>query len=322
MAEFDKEQKIKLEKELIFQQAENARLQLIFKYRLALVSSILLLLSGMLFVYLFLRIRKKNATLHKQHGLINEQKNVIEDNFEKLQINETKLHKLNASKDKLFSIIAHDLRSPFNAILGFSNELIESYDDYDHNQRKEMISVISASSESTLFLLENLLSWARAQSESIQIRKEIHDLKLLIDESIVPYYGSAELKSLLVQNTIPEGINILADKETIKVVISNLFSNAVKFSNKDGEIKISHKRNETTVEICIADSGIGMSPKIIDGLFSIESGTQRKGTSNEKGTGLGLILCQEFMQMNKGKIWAESEVAKGSRFYFTLPLVT
>lgn len=322
LAEFDKEQKIKLEKELISQQAENARLQLRFKYRVALVASILLLLSGMLFIYLFLRIKNKNATLHKQHSLINEQKNLIEDNFEKLQINETKLHKLNASKDKLFSIIAHDLRSPFNAILGFSNELVESYDEYDTNQRKEMISVISASSESTLFLLENLLNWARAQSDSIKIRKEIHDLKVLIDESIAPYFGSAELKSLLIQSTIPEGIQIRVDKETIKVVISNLFSNAVKFSNKKGEIKISHKLEESTVEICIADSGIGMSAKIIDDLFSIESSTQRTGTSNEKGTGLGLILCQEFIQMNNGKIWAKSEEGKGSNFYFTLPLAT
>jgi len=320
LAEFDKEQKVKLEKELISQQTENVQLQLRFKYRLALISSILLLISGLLFIYLFLRIRNKNATLRKQHDLINQQKNIIEDNFEKLQLNEKKLHKLNASKDKFFSIIAHDLRSPFNAILGFSNELISSYDDYNNDQRKEMISVISASSESTLFLLENLLNWARAQSDSIKIRKEVHNLKFLVDESITPYLGSAEFKSVLVQNTIPEDLEIRADKETIKVVFSNLFSNAVKFSSNKSEIKISAKLKKNAVEICIADSGIGMSKKILNDLFTIETNTQRSGTLNEKGTGLGLILCEEFVLLNNGTIWAESAVGKGSSFYITLPL--
>uniref|UniRef100_UPI003216A4DF tetratricopeptide repeat-containing sensor histidine kinase n=1 Tax=uncultured Draconibacterium sp. TaxID=1573823 RepID=UPI003216A4DF len=322
LAEFDKEQKIKLEKELLTQQAENTQIKLQFKYKLALIFSISLLLSGLLFIYLFLRLRNKNNALKEQHNLINRQKNVIEENFEKLQENEQKLHKLNASKDKLFSIIAHDLRSPFNAILGFSNELTQSYDEYDNNQRKEMISVISASSESTLFLLENLLNWARSQSECIKTRKELHDLKSLINESIIPYIGSAELKNLNILNSIPESIKIKADKETCKVVISNLFSNAVKFSNRKDTIKIWHKLNKKAVSVCIADSGIGMCKKIVDGLFNFETNTQRPGTSNEKGTGLGLILCREFILLNDGEIWAESEEGKGSSFYFSLPLAS
>lgn len=327
LANFEKDQKaklelahIKLEEELLAQQNENTNIRLQFKFRFVLVISILLLIIAIIATYFFFKLRKTNTTLQTQNKVIREQKRLIEESFEKLQLSENSLSKINEAKDKLFSIIAHDMRSPFNAILGFSNELIDNYDDYDTTQRKEMITMISNSSESTLFLLENLLNWARSQSESIAIKKETQLLQWLVDESTSPYLGSAELKNLIISNSILENVKICGDKETIKVVISNLFNNAIKFSYPNGEISISSKQTANSAEICICDSGIGMNEKIIGGLFKIAKNTQRTGTANEKGTGLGLILCKEFIEMNNGKIWVESEVGKGTKFYFSLPL--
>ncbi|MCY1720942.1 tetratricopeptide repeat protein [Prolixibacteraceae bacterium Z1-6] len=320
LAEFENEHKLKLEKELLDQQAKNTTIQLKFKLRLAIVTSALLLISIVIFIYFFLRQRKSKLILQKQHAIINEQKSLIEDNFNKLQLNEQKLQKLNATKDKLFSIVAHDLRSPFNALLGFSNELSENYESYDDKLRKKMISLISASSESTLFLLENLLNWARSQSESIMIQKGEYNLKKLIEESISPYLGSAEIKLLHLNNFVSDNIKIWGDKEILKVVISNLFSNAIKFSHKKGEIIISCTKQAKLAEVCIQDSGIGMNKKITDSLFTIDKNTSRIGTLNEKGTGLGLILCREFIQMNDGTIRVKSEENKGSTFCITIPL--
>lgn len=327
LGEFEKDQKVKLEmarqsleKELLAQQTANSTIRLQFKYRLALIISLLLLIAGVIAVYSFFKLRRSTLILKQQHTVINEQKDLIEESFKKLQLSEKSLSRINAAKDKLFSIIAHDLRSPFNAILGFSNELRESYENYDNEQRKNMIALISSSSESTLFLLENLLNWARSQSESIQLNRNTHLLKALINESIAPYLGSAEIKALSTQNLIPEGIKVLCDKDTIKVVISNLYNNAIKFSSPNGRITINAEIIENKVQVCISDSGIGMSQNLIHALFDIDNKVQRPGTSNEKGTGLGLILCKEFIDNNDGRIWVESEENKGSKFYFTLPL--
>jgi signal transduction histidine kinase len=327
LARFEHERQMKaelerqsLEQELRTQKAENEAIALSWRYKLTLISSVLLLLTITMVIYFNLKTRKKNKLLESQHNTINTQNTQLEENLDKLKENEKALTKSNAAKDKLFSIIAHDLRSPFNAILGFSYELYDNYDHYDNDQRKNMISIISNSSESTLFLLENLLNWARAQNESLQIEKDSYLLKEIVDESINPYLASAKFKTIDTNNSIPENIKIQCDKATVKVVISNLYNNAIKFSRQQGIIQIDAEIKEKMAQICICDSGIGMNEEIIQSLFNIEGKSQRPGTSNEKGTGLGLILCKEFIEANNGNIWVESKENQGSKFYFTLPL--
>jgi signal transduction histidine kinase len=327
LSEFEKKQKIRLEQErqnleqeLLAQQAENENIRLHSKLRITGITVVLLLLSVILFVYFFLKIKNKNTVLHSQHVLINEQKELLEKNIEKLQESETNLQKINSTKDKFFSIIGHDLRSPFNSILGFSNELHENYSTYNDDEKRQFIGLISKSSESAFFLLENLLNWARSQGNSVRLNKNLHPLKELVEESISPYRVSAELKSLHIRNLIPAETTFCGDKETIKIVFANLFNNAIKFTNLGEEIIFTSQLAQKQVEICIQDSGIGMSPEMVKNLFSLETNTQRNGTSHEKGTGLGLVLCQEFIHMNKGQIWVESEEEKGSKFYISLPI--
>lgn len=312
----------KLELALKEQQAENAAIKITSRYKIAIITILLLILIISIVTRFYLKSRKNNQKLKYQHKLINDQKVLLEENIEKLELSEATLQKLNATKDKFFSIIAHDLKSPFSAILGFNEELNNNYSDYDDNERKMMIKVVGEAAKSTFSLLENLLTWSRSQSGFIEINKEVHSLKQLVEDSISAYVGAAEIKKIQVHNSIDDNINILADKETIKIVISNLFSNAIKYSNAGGTITMACKQNDGTVEVCTQDTGIGMSEKIMDGLFQIEKNVQREGTADEQGTGLGLLLCQEFVNKNDGEIWVKSEVNKGSEFYFSLPLYT
>ena len=309
----------KLELALKEQQAENTTIKANNRYYIAVITIILLVLIISIVTHFYLKSRKNNQKLKSQHQLINEQKILLEENIQKLELSESTLQKLNATKDKFFSIIAHDLKSPFNAIIGFNQALHLNYANYDDEERISMIKLVGDSAKSTFSLIENLLTWSRSQRGSIKINKEVHSLKMLVDDSISAYLGSANIKNIQITNTIADDINVLADKETIQTVISNLFNNAIKFSNSGGEITMACKLNNGHVEICIQDTGIGMSEEIMAGLFQIEKNVQRTGTAEEQGTGLGLILCQEFVNKNDGEIWVKSEEEKGSGFYFSLP---
>jgi PAS domain S-box-containing protein len=238
-----------------------------------------------------------------------------------------KLKELNASKDKLFSIIAHDLKNPFNVILGYSNLLNSEYHSFNEVQRKEYIEKISTSSQKVFTLLENLLAWAASQIYSREIKFENIQLKNLVDESINPYLQSATDKKIQLNILIPSDLYIYANKEMIRTVISNLFSNAVKFTEREGNISISAMRKENQVNIKITDTGVGIESKRLAKLFKIEENTTTQGTENEKGTGLGLVVCHEFIIKNNGSIRAESKLQNkekgkegGSVFSFSLPV--
>ena len=327
LAEFEQEQQAKLEQkrnqlqeELNNQHAINDSIRLRSKLRLLGLTSAFLLISALIFSYYLLRSRKNNAILRSQHDIINKQKALLEEHINKLQLSEKSLQQVNATKDKFFSIIAHDLRSPFSAIMGFSNELSQSFESYDKEQQKQMIQLIANSSESTFFLLENLLNWARSQSNSIKLNPAKHNLLNLVEESITPYIGNAQAKKLNIKISVPEDIQTYCDKETIKVLIANLFNNAIKYTPLNGEISFNAKLNNTSSELSVSDSGIGMDENLLNCLFNFECDTQRAGTENEKGTGLGLALCKEFIELNGGKIWVSSEPGKGSTFRVSLPL--
>lgn len=313
-------EKHKFEQALKDQQLENESTK-----KKVLIGKALIIILSLLFIigvvlYYFLKVRKDNKELKQQHETINSQKLLLENNIQKLEVKEEKLQKLNATKDKFFSIIAHDLKSPFNAILGLSKLLAENYNAYNDGKRREMISQIEKASESAFNLLENLLNWARSQRNFIEINIKKYHLKDLVDTSISAYLGAASMKEISVKNMINEKLEVCVDSSTIKIVFSNLFSNAIKFSEVGGEILLTTQLNKNMVEICFQDAGIGMDASILESLFKVEKNVKRIGTLNEKGTGLGLILCQEFVEKNNGKIWVESQEGVGSKFYVSLPL--
>ncbi len=245
----------------------------------------------------------------------------LEEQYQKLQQSEEKLKELNATKDKFFSIVAHDLKNPFNSILGFTQLLMESYDSFDEDERKDFISNINASSETTYKLLENLLTWAKTQQEGTIINKERLILLDSVQKSVEPYLPVAEKKRIQIKTTIEEGQQVFVDSDMLNMVISNIVSNAIKFTPEEGSIHINSLSNKSgRVQLLIKDTGVGMNPTQLSKLFKIEENDNSTlGTNNELGTGLGLILCKEFIEKNDGYIEVESEKGKGSTFIITLP---
>ncbi len=225
----------------------------------------------------------------------------------------------NAAKDKFFKIISHDLRSPFNSIIGFSDLLKENYDSLDDLKRKEIIQHINISSLSAYNLLENLLTWARTQIDEIKINKENLNLKKLVATSISTSLLDADSKDISIINNVQPEVIISIDKNTALTFIRNIVNNAIKFTHKGGQITIDSNVNKDSIILHITDNGVGMSSEVIDNLFQIDKNTSTKGTNNEKGTGLGLILCKEFIERNGGSITVKSEVNIGSEFIIILP---
>ncbi|NWJ52221.1 MAG: PAS domain S-box protein [Bacteroidetes bacterium] len=237
-----------------------------------------------------------------------------------IKLKNEELHELVAEKDKFFSILAHDLRSPFNSFLGLTQIMAEELPDLTMAEIQK-IAVNMRSSATNLFrLLENLLHWSRIRQGSIAYSPEVLQLLPNVNESIEMVLESARNKEIEITYNIPFGLTVFADSNILQTVIRNLVSNAVKFTPKEGTIFISAKNtDDNSVEISIKDSGIGMSKSMIDNLFIINEQTNRKGTDGEPSTGLGLLLCKEFVSKHGGNIWVESEEGKGSTFYFTIP---
>lgn len=225
----------------------------------------------------------------------------------------------NATKDKFFKIISHDLRGPFNTIIGFSNLLNEEYDSLNDLRRKECIKHINMSSIYSFNLLENLLTWARTQTDEITINKEELNLKKLVETAISTALLLADSKNISVNNNVQPELILSIDKNTALTFIRNIVNNAIKFTHKGGSITIDSHVNEDSISLHITDTGVGISPEVIDQLFQIGKDISTNGTNNEKGTGLGLILCKEFVERNGGSITVKSEVNKGSEFIIVLP---
>lgn len=225
----------------------------------------------------------------------------------------------NKSKDTFFSVIAHDLRNPFNVILGLADLLNTQYDSFDEDERKKVINEINNASKLTYELLENLLNWARSQTGKIKIIKENLNLKMLADRSIESYALNAEQKNITIHNNIQDKTNIYADHYTLTVIINNILNNAIKFTNKDGNIFFSAISENGNVELTIKDTGIGMSKEIIKSLSANTYISSNIGTNKEKGTGLGLTLIKEFTEKNDGKISIISNPGEGTEFKISFP---
>lgn len=246
----------------------------------------------------------------------------VKQRTKELQIQNKELEESNQTKDKFFSIISHDLKSPFNTVLGFSDILLENHKNYDDEKREEIIRYVNTSANSAFKLLENLLTWSQSQSNVIKYMPEKLNLKLLLCETMVNLQELANQKNIQISDTIPENESIIADENMITTVLRNLISNAIKFTNNGGNIVVSSNKQASSnlLEISIEDTGVGIPKDKICDLFRIDTNISTPGTEEETGTGLGLILCKEFVEKNNGEIWVESAVDKGSKFIFALPI--
>jgi signal transduction histidine kinase len=229
------------------------------------------------------------------------------------------LKNLNAAKDKFFSIISHDLRSPFNSLLGLTEFITHSYDEMNPSEIKSSILNIYNSAQQVYNLILNLLEWSMLQSGRLKVEKSVVNLAELGVEMINLYKEGAINKQLELINNISENILVYADKYMINTIIRNFVSNSIKFTNPGGQIIIKGIINGDNAEVSVTDTGIGISLENQKNLFRIDEQFRRDGTASEKGTGLGLILCKEFIEKNSGVLWVESEEGKGSRFSFTVP---
>jgi len=242
--------------------------------------------------------------------------------LEQLQKSEDNLLKINAEKDKFFSIIAHDLRGPFSGFLGLTEIMVDDLPDLTMEEIKDLSLRLKNSATNLFSLLENLLEWARMRQGLIPFDPKLIQLLQIVDESVKMIHESAKCKNIEIVYTIPESVVVFADKNTLQTVIRNLVSNAVKFTPQGGKINIVCKVTpEKEVELSINDTGIGMSCTMVENLFRLDVKTNRLGTDGEPSTGLGLMLCKEFVEKQGGKIRVESEVGNGSTFYFTIPYV-
>jgi PAS domain S-box-containing protein len=233
-----------------------------------------------------------------------------------------KLKELNDTKNKLFSIIGHDLRGPIGTLKSFIEVIIEQKIYDDKESLKQMLDVLLKSTESTYDLLQNLLMWAKSQQNEVVFMPEKFDLHQIVDLKIALVSEMAKNKNITIHNQIPDEQYIHADMNMIMTVIRNLLTNAIKFTENGKNIYLSISEENSLFTISVKDEGIGISPENIDKLFNTKVTFSTNGTTGEKGTGLGLLICKDFIERHNGKIWVESEPGKGSIFHFTLPVIS
>lgn len=256
------------------------------------------------FIFLIIKFLLRNYELEKKRA---------EDN-------EMKLRKLNDDKDLFISILAHDLRNPFNTLLGLSEMLLEDVYTQDTATTGKHIEIINSISRTTYNLLEDLLLWSKSQSGKLDFKPAEIDFVKTCKKVIETMRVVALSKKITVNYAATPPIQVLADEDMLKVVLRNLVSNGIKFTSSGGEINIVTEQIASFLTVTVSDNGVGIKPESLINLFDISKKVTTAGTSNEKGTGLGLMLCKEFVEKNGGKIWVESVTGKGSDFKFTIPV--
>jgi len=268
--------------------------------------------------------KKTGEIINQIFGLsiVNARKyKIILEQREQLTSYSMELQELNRSKDKFFSIISHDLKSPFNSLVGISELLMKEVQNGDPVKIETYSKIINETSNHAFTLLMNLLEWAQSQTGRIEYEPRYFNLLELIDGLDSLLEAQAEEKDITIYKKIPPEFQLFGDENMIKTVIRNIVSNAIKFTHKYGMVTFSAIVSEDHVVLSVKDTGIGITEEGIAKLFQIEHSTGTLGTNDERGTGLGLILCKEFIEKHNGKLWVESEVGKGSTFYFSIPVV-
>lgn len=230
------------------------------------------------------------------------------------------------SKDKIFSIIVHDLKTPLNGIIGFSELMIHEMKKPEClnlcEKNYSYLKILNSSCYKMLELIKNLETWSRLQNGYLICCPVVIDLSKMVRENIELLEVFARNKEIELISGIQEKVNVFADFQMLNIVIRNLLSNALKFTGKNGKVEITYKIIDDKIIICVSDNGTGISPEQVMNLFDNNSFVQTKGTANEEGTGLGLKLCKEFIELNNGEIWVESNLGLGSQFYISVPAKT
>jgi len=234
--------------------------------------------------------------------------------------NEKQLLQINTDKDRFISILGHDLKNPFNNILGFSEILTDEIDSLNKDEIKDIAHNINKSAQITYKLLDDILMWARAQQGKTPFSPQKLGFAEICNGAVEVLKPIADAKNISINYSKVDNITVFADRDMIKTIFRNLVSNAIKFTNNDGVININAEQTQSNITISVTDNGIGIASDNLVKLFDISDVLTTKGTAGETGTGLGLLLCKEFVEKHGGKIWVESEVGKGSDFKFKLPI--
>ncbi len=238
---------------------------------------------------------------------------------QQLEESQTRLEDLNASKDKFFSIIAHDLINPISAFKQMTKMLSDDFDDITLKELREILGAMKTTSHLLYELLDNLLNWSRAQTGKIQYNPDNYDISKVASETLQVLKLQAEKKNIKLINEVPPETYAYFDRNMISTVIRNLVSNSIKFTNENGFVKVYVRPNDDFLQILVEDNGLGMSPEVQEKIFKIDESFTQLGTAEEKGTGLGVILCKEFMTYHKGNLSVESEEGVGSKFILSIP---
>lgn len=226
---------------------------------------------------------------------------------------------LNNDKDRFMQIIAHDLKNPFNALIGFSDLLVSNYKNLEENKLEYILDIINQTAKNTYSLLDELLLWSNAKSGKLNYTPQSNNLLEICTNAIGETQANAQRKEVSVTVDISSELQITGDRFMLKTIIRNLISNAIKFSNARGEVKLSAISNEDNTTLVVSDKGVGMTHENLGKLWKNTKPFTTVGTKNEEGTGLGLLLCKEFIEKHNGAIWAESELGKGSQFFVRIP---
>jgi signal transduction histidine kinase/ligand-binding sensor domain-containing protein len=261
-----------------------------------------------------IQLEERNEKILRQKEEIEKKSQELELALSEIQEQKQKLEVLNATKDRFFSIVAHDLRGPLNSLSNFSELLINYSESMSPEEVRKMANDLQKSVKNTFNLTENLLAWARAQMDNLDSKPELLDINTIIEQNKELYLNAAKIKNIQINTLLTPGAGILSDKDQFTFIVRNLISNAVKFTMPGGNISLKTSIVNDQAEISVQDSGVGINPAILDKLFDIGKKHSTPGTMGEKGTGLGLLLCKEFVERNGGSITVISEEFKGSCF--------
>jgi len=272
---------------------------------------------GIISLFFFVIRILKNA--NRKNNLLIEKNLQLEQVNLQLKESEQQLKKLNSTKARLFSIIGHDLRSSMNAILGFSEIIVNKQNALSESELTKYSNIINLTAHKVYLMMENLIDWSRAQGENIRFNPEVFDLYSTAENVITLLEINAYQKNVEFKSTIPKPCLVKGDKTMVGSILRNLLDNALKFTPSGGLIEVFAKRDGTMVEVWISDTGIGMESSELHNLFHGNSHVSTDGTEHEKGTGLGLFICRDFVEMHGGKIWAESRKESGTILKFRIP---
>ncbi len=291
-------------------------------YQWWFISLLILFIGGI--IYATIRIRERQLRLEnvRLESIVEKRTSELKETNQKLIESEKELRAMNDSKNKFFSIISHDLRNPLKALNLTARSLFEQYDNLTDKEKYNIISIIHKTTQQTGAFVENLLTWVVSQMNMLKPNLKKTSLASLVDSNIEFLQIEAQKKNIRLVVKVASEIYVWADDNLFSTILRNLISNAIHYSFSSSEITISAKENNGEIEVSVADQGVGISEENLKRIFSLSSKIQTKGTDNEKGTGLGLIIVQEFVHMHNGKIWVESEINKGSIFTFTLKKYT